>query len=157
MGLKTGRGVELLQGEAFTLQASAVKTSGTGAAMANQWDVYGERARYIFMLILTAAGAEVGSTLDVFIDALGPDATTWINCAHFPQITGITGVPLRQVAVLDATAVAATTFDVTSDCAVGVTKPYVFGQSFRGRYTIVNGGTPSFTFAAYGYAIGSRV
>lgn len=156
MGLKTGRGVELLQGEAFVLEPSAVHNSVvTNQAGVNQWNLYGERARYLFHLNVTAAATVAGDTLDVFIDCTAPDLS-WINCIHFPQVLG-NGGALAYYAVLDASNPGTACIAVATDAAVNTVRPAMFGQSFRVRYTVVNVGGVSFTFAVQGYAIGSRV
>jgi len=105
-------------------------------------------ARAVVELDVTAMAGAAGDVLNVFVDVLAPDGATWLNAIHFPQVAG-NGAAQKHYAVLDATAVAATTFDVTADCNAGVTKPYLWGQQMRGRYTLVNagGGGQSATFS----------
>jgi hypothetical protein len=96
--------------------------------------------RACFLLNVTASGGHAGDVLDVYVDVLGPDATTWLNAIHFTQIAG-NSAAIKHWAILESSNTAATTFDVTSDCNAGVTKPYLFGSKMRARWTMVNAGT----------------
>lgn len=157
MGLKTGRGVELLQGEYFTIEPSSAKSGvASNVACTNVFTAYGERARYVFFLNVTAGGAVAGDKLDVFVDALAPDGATYLNAIHFTQIAGDAPVS-SQFGVLDASAPGTATIATTSDCAAGVTRPALFGAAFRGRYTHTIVGALTFTWSLTCYAIGSRV
>lgn len=106
----------------------------------------------IFLLNVTATAGAAGDVLDAYVDVLAPDGATWLNAVHFTQVAG-NSAAIKHYAVLDSTAVAATSFNVTSDCSSGVTKPYLCGPGVRGRYTLVNagGGAQSVTFSIYGY------
>lgn len=121
-----------------TLLASATRTTavansgGTGAPCASA-------RRIAVMLDVTATAGAAGDTLDVYVDVLAADGATWLNAAHFPQIAG-NSAAVKHFAVLDSASVAATTFAVATDCAVGVTKPYLFGQQIRARHTLVDAG-----------------
>jgi hypothetical protein len=123
--------------ERATLFASATRVAAVansaGTAVSYGWK------RMVFLLDVTAMAGAAGDVLDVYVDVLGPDASTWINAVHFTQVAG-NGAAQKHFAVLEATAPAATTFNVTSDCASGVTKPYVWGDQVRGRYTLVDAG-----------------
>jgi len=123
-----------------TLLASATRTTAVanegGTAVAN---LAGAK-RAVILLDLTAAAGAAGDTLDVYVDVLAPDGVTWLNAAHFPQIAG-NAAAIKHYAVLSlAAAPAATTFNVTADCAVGVTKPYLWGSQMRARHTLVDAG-----------------
>lgn len=97
-------------------------------------------SRACFLLDVTATAGHAGDTLSVYVDVLGPDGTTWLNAVRFTTIAGDSAA-IKHYAVLDSAAPAATTFDVTADCAAGVTKPYLFGSKVRARWTMVDAGT----------------
>jgi hypothetical protein len=157
MSIKGPRGVELLQGEAFVLEpSSAHVTIAANVAGLYQFNPYGERSRFLFLLDLTAAANLVGDTLDVLIDALAPDGATWLNALHFPQCLGNGGAK-KYFAILDAANPGTACFDVTADAAVNTVRPALFGASFRTRYTIAGGGAQSFTFSVSAYAISPGV
>ena len=102
-----------------TLLASAVRT--TAVANAAGAAVSCARARRICCLLdVTDAAGAAGDTLDVFIDVLGPDGATWLNAGHFAQVAGDSAA-VKHWLVLDSASVAATSFDVSADCAAGVT------------------------------------
>jgi hypothetical protein len=144
------RGVNLEQGEDITLFASGARGATAGTNGTAQ-QVLGERMVYTWVLNVTAAATEVTDTLDVYIDTLFGTAT-WINIAHFTQILGNGGAKARFVVTVPANML--TTDDVSTDCAVGVSRGVV-GSQFRGRYIEVDGGgaASSFTFSLVGYAI----
>jgi hypothetical protein len=102
----------------------------------------------IFLLDVTATAGATGDVLNVYVDVLAPDGSTYLNAVHFTQVAGDSAA-IKHYAVLDSTNVAATTFNVTTDCASGVTKPYLWGPGLRGRYTLTNagGGGQSVTFS----------
>lgn len=121
-----------------TLLASAVRT--TAVANSGGTPVESARAKRIVIMLDVIEGLGVaGDTLDVFVDVLAPDGVTYLNAVHFPQIAG-NATAAKHYAVLDATNVAATTFNVTADCAAGVTKPYLTGLKLRARHTLVDAG-----------------
>jgi hypothetical protein len=157
MTLKGPRGVELIQGETLTLFASAARGAGvaqTGTAA----EVYGERSRYVAELVVSAAATDATDTLDVYVDVLAADGATWLNAIHFTQVLGNGGAK-KFFAVLDPSNPGTAVIDVTSDCAVSVARPALFGPQLRGRYTIVDAGgaAASFTFALLMYATGYPV
>ena len=108
----------------------------------------------VFLLDVSATGGAAGDVLDVYVDVLAPSAAgaTWLNAVHFTQVAG-NSAAIKHFAVLDSTAVAATSFNVTTDCASGVTKPYIWGPALRGRYTLVDAGShgQDVTFSLYGH------
>ncbi|MCK9629942.1 MAG: hypothetical protein M0R37_15300 [Bacteroidales bacterium] len=125
---------------AITLFASAARTT----AVANSaGTAYTPRSfpwkRAVCLLDVTATAGVAGDVLDVYVDVLGPDGATWLNAIHFTQVAG-DSADIQHYAVLDMSAPAATSFDVTADCAAGVTKPYLWGPQIRGRYTLVDAG-----------------
>ena len=98
------------------------------------------RARRIAVLLdVTATAGVAGDTLDVFIDVLAPDGATWLNAGHFAQVAGDSAA-VKHYLVLDSASVAATSFNVSADCAAGVAKPYLFGSQIRARHTLVDAG-----------------
>ena len=143
------RGVNLEQGEAITLFASAERlvTAGTNG---DTFTVKGERLVYTWVLDLTDAQAAAGDKLDVYVDTLFGTAT-WINIAHFTQILGDGSNTITRYCVT-VPANMLTTDVATTDCAVGVARGVV-GSAFRGRYIIVDAGTAKFTFSLTGYAL----
>jgi hypothetical protein len=121
-----------------TLLASATRT--TAVANSGAAGVDSARARRISCLLdVTATAGVAGDTLDVLIDVLAPDGATWLNAGHFQQIAGNSAAK-KYWLVLDSASVAATSFDVSADCAAGVTKPYLFGSQIRARHTLVDAG-----------------
>jgi hypothetical protein len=152
MPLKGPRGVELLQGESFTLRASAAATviaGATGTAVS----FLGERRRFIILCDITASATEAGDVLDVYVDC-SPDGTTWTNAIHFTQQAG-NGAAKKMFAVLDSVTPAATVTDVTSDAASGAVRASLFGQQMRARWTVVEANAnanASHTFSVTGWA-----
>ena len=126
--------------QAVTLFASAARATAVansaGTAVAN----IGAAKRAIILLDVTASAGAAGDTLSVYVDMLGPDGTTWINAGRFTTVIGSSAAIKHWMALSEAAAPAATSFDVTADCAAGVTKPYVWGTQIRGRYTLVDAG-----------------
>jgi hypothetical protein len=131
------------QATLFSL-AQRTATSGNSSPFSAIWK------KAVFLLNVTAAAGDPTDYLDVYIDVLAPDGATWINAAHFTQVAG-NSAAIKHYAILDSTAVAATTFNVTSDCASGVTKPYIWGPTVRARYALV--ATGDVTFSVTGHFI----
>ena len=119
---------------ASATRATAIANSG-GTAVTNLANM----SRAIFLLDVTATAGVAGDVLNVFVDVLAPDGLTWLNAVHFTQVAG-NSAAIQHYAAIDATNVAATTFDVTADCNAGVTKPYLWGSAIRGRYTLTDAG-----------------
>jgi hypothetical protein len=146
------RGVDLNQGEAFTLKASAAVgatagTNGTGVYLA------GERLRFIVILDVTAAATDVTDTLDVYVD-FSLDDVTYYNGGHFTQVLG-NGGAVSFYMVFDAGGPGTAGVAITSDAAANTVRPSLFGPYIRTRYVIVDpgAGAASFTFSVKGYAI----
>ncbi len=153
MPIKSPRGVNLLQGELFSLLgvvASGATAGTNGTAVIYQ----GERSRILVVLDLTAAGVDANDTLDVYVD-VSIDGTIWMNAIHFAQMLG-TGGAKRYFAVLDPSNPGTSAIDVTSDAAAGVVRPGLFGAQARGRYVIVDptGANAAFSFTLAAYAMG---
>jgi hypothetical protein len=147
---KSERGVNLEQGEAITLFASAARTV-TAGVNGDTVTVQGERLVYTWILTLTNAATDNVDTLDVYIDTLFGTAT-WINIAHFTQILGDGADAITRYCVT-VPANMLTTDLATTDCAVGVARGVV-GSAFRGRYVIVDiDADATFTFSLVGYSL----
>ena len=135
-----------------TLFASATRTT----AIANSGGTPSVKVwrKAIFLLDVTAMAGAASDYLNVFIDVMAPDGATWLNAGHFTQVAG-NGAAIKHYMVLDSTNVAATTFDVTTDCTSGVTKPYLTGPATRARYTLTDAGAhgQSATFSVTAYFI----
>ncbi len=144
------RGVELVQGEAITLAASAARTAG-----ANGTAVFlgGERQRFVFLLSVTASATDAGDTLDVYID-WSLDNVTWLNGGHFGQQAG-NGAAKKEWMTFDPTNPGTSSIAVTSDAAAGAVRPGVLGPYVRARWAIADSGdaNQSHTFSVVGYGI----
>jgi hypothetical protein len=148
--MKSGRGIELSQGELITLAASAARTvsaSGTGVFIG------GERKRFIIVNAITASATAAGDTLDAYVD-WSLDDVTYYNACHFTQQAG-NGAARTEFAVLDAAAPGTAVVNVTSDAAAAAVRPTLFGAYLRARWVLVDGGggDTSHTFSVLAYAI----
>jgi len=129
-----------------TLLPLAQRTTTASNVRSDSFSAIWKKA--IFLLNVTAAAGDATDYLDVYIDILGPDGATWINAVHFTQIAG-NSAAIKHYAILDSTAVAATTFNVTTDCTSGVTKPYIWGPTVSARHTLVATGDVTFSVTAH--------
>jgi len=148
--IKGGRGVELLQGETFTLAASAVRTAGANGS----WVPFlGERSRFVFVCDITASGVAAGDTLDVYIDVSFDGTNSAGNAVHFTQQAG-NAAAKKEFAVLDSQTPGTSVVVATADAASGAVRPALFGAYYRTRWAIVDsgGGTQTHTFSVTGYA-----
>jgi hypothetical protein len=146
MVLKSGRGVNLIQGELITLLASAAQgvTLGTNGTAVY---VGGERHRLGVLLNVTAAASEITDLLDVYVD-VSPDNAKWMNAIRFTRVLG-NGGAVSFFAVLDPSNPPATVTDTTTDALAGVVRPSLFGAYYRARWVLFDGGgaAAGFTFA----------
>jgi hypothetical protein len=124
--------------QVLTLLAAATRTTAVANQAGDAFTGIASARRIVVVLDVSAAAGVAGDTLDVYVDVRLPDGS-WMNAVHFTQVAG-NSAAIRHYAVLDSTAVAATTFNVTADCAAGVTKPYLFGAEIRARHTLVDAG-----------------
>ena len=132
-----------------TLYPSATRVTAVANSAGTAVVNLANAVRAVILLDVTATAGAAGDLLHVYVDVLAPDGVTWLNAARFPHVDG-NAAAVQHYAVLSlAAAPAATTFDVTADCAEGVTKPYLWGSAIRGRHTLVNagGGGQSVTFS----------
>jgi hypothetical protein len=145
------RGIDLLQGEAFTLAASAARTADANG----DWVFFGgERSRFVFLLDITASATDAGDTLDVYIDVSFDGTNSAANAVHFTQQAG-NGAAATEYAVLDTTAPGTSVVTATADAAAGDVRPALFGAYYRARWAVVDSGdaNSSHTFSVTGYAI----
>jgi hypothetical protein len=90
------------------------------------------------------ANSGTSQTLDVFVQTLLPDATTWQDLAHFAQFTTSNATHVASiVSGGDSIGVAN-----QSDLAAATIKDFVLGDTWRVRFVIA-GTNPSFTFAVH--------
>lgn len=146
------RGVNLEAGEVVTLFASANRTATAGT---NGTAVYlgGERIVFLFLLDVTLCDDDVDDTLDVYVD-WSMDNVTYYNGIHYTQVLG-NGAPIQFYAIVGPAAAGTAVINTTTDAAVSVVRPEVFGPYARGRYVLVDGGgaDADFTFSLVGYAL----
>ena len=137
---------------AVTLFASAnrIASGAITNSLSNTYALQGVPfKRAIFLLDVTATNGNATDYLNAYIDVRGPGGT-WLNAIHFTQVAG-DGAAIKHYAALDTANVAATTFDVTADCASGVTKPYLWGDAVRGRFSLVDTGDVTFSLTGLLY------
>lgn len=128
--------------ERKALLASAARTAtagaeGSGLRLANA-------DAYAFVLDVSAAAADVGDTLDVFVQAM-LDGVNYVDVVHFTQVLGNGGAK-RYVAKIAPGAIAQAEFEVGAALAAAAVR-HLAGDLWRVRWAIVdanaNGG---FTF-----------
>lgn len=138
------------EGGAFTLAASAARTSGANGTAV----VVGGWRRAVVLLSVTASATDAGDTLDVYVDMLAPDGATWLNAIHFAQQAGA-GAAKKEFAVLDTSNPGTASIAVTADAAAGAVRPALFGPQLRARWVIVDSGdgNSSHTFAVTAYLV----
>jgi hypothetical protein len=147
------RGINLEQGEYFTLKPSGLVDGAVVNAVGTPFVLKGERRIIILLLDITQSATAAGDTLDVYVDVLGSDGVTWINAVHFTQQAG-NGAAKKWWAMQSiAAAPAAVCVAVATDAASGVTRPYLVSDSIRARWTTVEATDVSHTFSVTGYAI----
>lgn len=138
-------------GSVITLAASAARTS---SASGDGVDVTGFR-RAVILCDITASATAAGDTLDVYIDVLGPDGTTWLNAVHYTQQAG-NGAARKEFAVLDPSSPGTSVINVTSDAAAAAVRPSLFGSKMRARWVMVDAGgdaNTSHTFSVTAYLL----
>lgn len=124
----------------ITLLASAARTS-TGSG-----DTIPGIDNYTSADILTDVTAASGTspTLDIYIQKLLSDNSTWQDVIHFAQITS-TGKQIASI-VASGNSVAAVQ---TAALTVNSIKTTLLGKTWRVHY-VIGGTNPSFTFAVTG-------
>jgi hypothetical protein len=149
---RSGRGVDLVQGEYGVLKASSQVVGAVANAVGTPVEYRGERDKILFLLDITDSLTAAGDTLDVFVDVLAPDGVTWINAIHFTQKAGNTAAKKEWAVLSGDAAPGATVIDVTTDAASGVVRPYLFGASYRARWTQAEATLVKHTFSVKMYA-----
>lgn len=132
-------------GKSVTLLASATRTSsGAGTAVTGLRGFRGGT----FMLSITDAATAAGDTLNVYVQRLLPNGTSWDDIVSFTQVLGNGADTLTYVAdvIFDSQA---SDERVAADgsLAAGTVSAVAFGDSLRVKYTIASADTPSFTFS----------
>lgn len=95
------------------------------------------------MFEVTAASG-TSPTLDVYVQTLLPDGSTYQDLVHFTQATGAT----KQVVCLIPQSAAPFTIS-TAGLAAGTAKSMLMGHTWR-VWAVVGGTNPSFTFSVKG-------
>jgi hypothetical protein len=99
-------------------------------------------------LIVSAAGTDVGDTLDVYVDTSFDGGTTFVNIGHFTQVLGNGGAKTFVMSFCNANPGASAVVNVTSDAAAGATRQIGFGSQLRYRGVMVDGdANGSFTYS----------
>ena len=138
----------MVPGRNITLLASAARTDGaTGAGVS-----ISQYSRLVVLLKVTAAATEVGDLLDVYLDVLGGDGSTWINAGRFTQVLGNGGAK-TYAAVFEANTPGTSIIDVSADLGSAGVRPTLLGDQMRARWAITDAGpdNASFTFAVTAY------
>lgn len=129
------------------MQAESLLASAARTASANSGGLtrdYSPFSTATFFLDVTAVAAASTDTLDVFIDRLLPDGSTWDNIVHFTQVLGNGGA---KKFVADMTAgTAAGEVRAVGDAVANSVRDVQWGSTLRVRWEIA-GGTASFTFS----------
>lgn len=74
---------------AVTLVSSAARTAnGNSGALSPFGKNYSRIIGLVFLLTVSAAAADAGDTLDVFVQHSPDDGTTWDDFIHFTQVLG---------------------------------------------------------------------
>ncbi len=137
--------------ETLTLKAAGAVTAAE--TVTGDWTTgLGQYRQIAVQLKLTDAKADVGDTLDVFIDTSFDGGTTAVNCVHFTQILGNGADAITEVAILDPGGTPGTdVVDATSDLASGKVAPTLCGDALRVRYVVAKDADPvedqSFNFS----------
>lgn len=154
-GIMSERGVDLRQGETFTLLAAAARTASVNTGATEGWVAFlGERSLFTIILDITASATAAGDTMDVYIDGSFDGLTQAFNIVHFAQQAG-NGAAARIVAVIGSLNPGTATFTVTSDITAGAVRSPLMAPYLRARAVLVDGGggDTSHTFSVTGYAI----
>jgi hypothetical protein len=110
--------------------------------------------RFLLLCNITASLSDAADTLNVFVDVLGPDGSTWLNAVHFTEQAG-DGAARKEFAVLDPANPGTAVINVTADAAAAAVRPALFGSQMRARWAIVDSGDhdQSHTFSVLAYAL----
>lgn len=100
------------------------------------------------MLDVTAAGTDVGDTLDVYIDTSFDGGTSFINIGHYTQVLGNGGAKKFLLSFKAAPIAATNVLDFSGNQNAGNTTQIGFGDRLRYRAVMVDADADgSFTFS----------
>jgi hypothetical protein len=114
--------------------AQAVAGTVTGTAVALQ-QAFKELS---VQLVVSAAGTDVGDTLDVYVDTSFDGGTTFVNIGHFTQVLGNGGAKTFIMSFCNANPGTTAVVNVTSDAAAGATRQIGIGSQIRYRGVMVD-------------------
>ncbi len=120
--------------------------SGTAAATASGDSIPGAdsfTSADFFFKVTAASGTS--PTLDVYIQKLLPDNSTWQDIVHFAQATSTTNALCSFVSNASSAPAASQTASLTA----GTQKATLLGKQIRVSY-VIGGTNPSFTFSVWG-------
>lgn len=124
----------------------AILASAARTATGNMTGTLTGIERYTSAIVELDVTANSGTsqTLDVYVQTLLPDATTWQDLIHFAQFTTSNATHVASiVSGGDSIGVAN-----ESDLGAGTIKDFVLGDTWRVRF-VIGGTNPSFTFAVH--------
>jgi len=91
----------------------------------------------VITLDVTAAGTDVGDTLDVYVDTSVDGGTVWVNVVHFTQLLG-TGGAKRETVVINPYGTTVTApVNTAADLASGAVRQ-IIGDTWRHRIVQVD-------------------
>jgi len=133
-----------------TLLTSAARTaSGTQVVHGFAW------ARdYTFTLVVSAAATATADTLNVYVQRLLPDGSTYEDIVSFTQVVGDGGAKKFVADIIPENATGAVAVPGDAALAAGSVKNVYVGDTLRIKWVIVDATTDdaSFTFAVYANA-----
>lgn len=136
---------------ALTLRASAAQAAA-GTVTGTGVDVPGLYRELVVVLDVTAAGTDVGDTLDVYVDTSFDGGTTWINIGHFTQVLGNGGAKSFAMALRADNPGASAVYDISTNANAGATRQIGFGSKLRYRGVFVDANANgSMTYSVIGY------
>ncbi|MGV8123097.1 MAG: hypothetical protein AB2L14_25320 [Candidatus Xenobiia bacterium LiM19] len=122
----------------------AATANGTSSTHGGMW-----MFRHLQVLLdINTCATDSTDTLDAYIDTKISEDDDWVNMLHFPQITG-TDSEGQHIACINAESDAATSQDVSTDCAAGEIRHGFTGNYMRGRVNIPSGQF-AFAFKVFG-------
>jgi len=130
----------------FTLRASAAQAAA-GTVTGTAVELGRAYREAVCQLKVTAAGTDVGDTLDVYIDTSFDGGTTFVNIGHFTQVLGNGGAKTFVMAFCNDNPGTSAVVDVSSNANAGATRQIGFGSQLRYRGVMVDGdANGSFTY-----------
>ena len=132
---------KLLTLRASAAQATAGTVTGADVLIDQKCD------QLVATLTVSAAGTDVGDTLDVYIDTSFDGGTTYVNLGHFTQVLGTGGAKTFILVIKNDNPGSSAVFNVTSDATAGATRQIGFGNIIRYRGVMVDANANgSFTY-----------